>query len=59
MRIAASEELLLEKGGRVMAGKIVPLVISGILLFSISVPLCFADEDAEINKQKRKISSHL
>jgi TolA-binding protein len=40
-----------------MAGKIVPLVISGILLFSISVPLCFADEDAEINKQKENILS--
>jgi TolA-binding protein len=40
-----------------MAGKFVPLVISGILLFSISVPLCLADEDAEINKQKENIYS--
>jgi TolA-binding protein len=38
-----------------MAGKFVPLVISGILLFSISVPLCLADEDAEIYKQKESI----
>ena len=40
-----------------MAGKFVPLVISGILLFSISASLCLADEDAEINKQKENILS--
>jgi TolA-binding protein len=38
-----------------MAGKFVPLVISGILLLSISAPLCFADEDAEIQKQAKNI----
>ncbi len=38
-----------------MAGKFVTLVISGILLLSISVPVCLADEDSEINKQKENI----
>jgi TolA-binding protein len=46
-----------------MAGKIVLTrrvnlyFISGILLFSIIVPVCLADEDVEINKQKENILS--
>lgn len=38
-----------------MAGKSVFCFISGILLFSIIVPVCLADEDSEINKQKENI----
>jgi TolA-binding protein len=40
-----------------MAGKRVLYFILGILLFSIIVPACLADEDAEINNQKENILS--
>jgi TolA-binding protein len=40
-----------------MAGKFVTLIISGILLFSISVPLCFADEFEELYRTKENICS--
>jgi TolA-binding protein len=58
-----NRDLSKEKGGRIMAWRTIPprrinlYFISGILLFSISIPLCFADEFEELYRTKENICS--